>query len=153
MENSIIIEYDYTISLDEKPSKTTFWDYVESAEEVYKFSMKLNALNIGIGNSDVRDALDALNKQFNNDEVIIELKNQDGNLEIPKSVVGRYIEYVSQVGGKYSLSIKDTVRRSIDSLSNALKLRLRSDIKEEDIKSLRNKIEEISEPTGDEKGD
>ena len=55
------------------------------------------------GNQDTREILKTLQETTNNEELDITLKNKEGELQIKKSVLGNWIDYVREVGGKYLL--------------------------------------------------
>lgn len=145
--SKIVAPYDYTIIIDEKPSKKEFWDYVDNAKGIYNLELKFNALNINLGGDDIRKAIKDLTNEFNNDEVEIKLKNSDGKLKIVKDSVGKFIDYISLLGGKYRLVFltHKGVRKAIDSMSNIIKIRFLKDIKNEDPLKIEEALKSLSD--------
>lgn len=143
----VVDEHDYTVTIDEKPSKKMFWDYVENAKAIYNLELKFNALNMNLGGSDIRKSIKELSDEFNNDEVEIKLKNKNGNLRIVKDNVGRFIDYISMLGGKYKLVFKTPkgVRKAIDSMTNIIKFRFLKKIEDEDPAKIDKKLKDISD--------
>ncbi len=99
--------FDYVVNIYPLVSKKKFWNYVETAEEIYELSLEMNAPNMALfGNSDTRNVLQQI-KEITNSEVFdISFKNKEGGLKVLREALGGYIDYVREVGGKYLLKFK-----------------------------------------------
>lgn len=104
---NIMLEYDYVVNIYPLVSKKKFWNYVESADEIFELSLVMNAPNMPFfGNKDTRDILKIIKETTNNEEFDIAFKNKEGNLKVEKRALGSWIDYVREVGGKYLLKFK-----------------------------------------------
>lgn len=108
---TLMLEYDYVVNIYPLATKRKFWHYVDTADEIFQLSLVLNAPNMPFfGNQDTRAILKIIQESTNNEELDITLKNKEGELDIKKSVLGNWIDYVREVGGKYLLKFsKDGV--------------------------------------------
>lgn len=101
---TLMLEYDYVVNIYPLATKRKFWHYVDTADEIFQLSLVLNAPNMPFfGNQDTREILKTLQETTNNEELDITLKNKEGELQIKKSVLGNWIDYIREVGGKYLL--------------------------------------------------
>jgi hypothetical protein len=98
-----------TVAVSERPSKQKFWSVVDKAKHVYQLTFTINQLNIGEGDSGIREQLDRINKELNDDEVKLAFNNTQGNLNVKNQIVKDLIAYVSQVGGAFELAYKKTL--------------------------------------------
>lgn len=99
--------FDYVVNIYPLVSKKKFWNYVDSAEEIYELSLEMNAPNMALfGNSDTRDVLQQIKETTNNEVLDISFKNKEGRLKVLREALGGYIDYVREVGGKYLLKFK-----------------------------------------------
>lgn len=117
-----MIIYDYVVNVYPLVSKKKFWSYVESADEIYELSLELNAPNLFFGNSDTREILKEIKDVTNNETFDISFKNKEGKLKVAQESLGKYIDYVREVGGKYLLKfMRNGVREVKTSLSDTAK--------------------------------
>lgn len=117
-----MIIYDYVVNVYPLVSKKKFWSYVESADEIYELSLELNAPNLFFGNSDTREILKEIKDVTNNETFDISFKNKEGKLKVAQESLGKYIDYVREVGGKYLLRfMRNGVREVKTSLSDTAK--------------------------------
>lgn len=99
--------FDYVVNIYPLVSKKKFWNYVDTAEEIYELSLEMNAPNMALfGNSDTRDVLQQIKETTNNEVFDISFKNKEGRLKVLREALGGYIDYVREVGGKYLLKFK-----------------------------------------------
>lgn len=139
---------DYVISIDEKPSKKEFWNHLEDASGVYSISFKLNSLNLELGGENIRNAIKAINDDFNNEELDITLRNRKGKLSLAKDKIDGYIEYIHTLGGKYRMvyfSKMSNVKKAITSLQNAISFKFRKKINDEDPDKIIDKLNDIND--------
>lgn len=100
-------DFDYVVNIYPLVSKKKFWNYVDTAEEIYELSLEMNAPNMALfGNSDTRDVLQQIKETTNNEVFDISFKNKEGRLKVLREALGGYIDYVREVGGKYLLKFK-----------------------------------------------
>lgn len=118
--------YDYVVNIYPLSTKKQFWNFVESADEIYELSLEMNAPNMALfGDADTRKILEEIKKSTNSETFDISFKNKEGKLKILKSVLGGYIDYVREVGGKYLLKYKqDGVMQSKKSSEDVTRVRL-----------------------------
>lgn len=64
----------------------------------------LNAPNLALfGHDDMRNLLEEIKLETNNEEFDISFKNKEGKLKIMRDVLGNWIDYIVEVGGRYLL--------------------------------------------------
>ena len=147
---NLTIINDYVVSIDEKPSKKQFWDHLESATGVYLISFKLNSLNLELGGKNIRNAINAINDDFNNEELDITLRNRKGKLTLAKEKIEDYIEYIHTLGGKYKMVYKSSISRrkkAVTSLQNIISFKFSKDITEDNSEDIIDKLNEINDKT------
>ena len=117
-------DFDYVVNVYPLVSKKKFWNYVDTADGIYELSLELNAPNMALfGNSDTRDALQQIKDITNIEIVDISFKNKEGKLSVLKNVLGSYIDYIQEVGGKYSLNfMKNGIRETKSSETDTAKI-------------------------------
>ncbi|MDO8365184.1 MAG: hypothetical protein Q7T20_00200 [Saprospiraceae bacterium] len=109
--------FGYTVNIHPLSRSEKFWEAVDNADFIYELSLTLNAPNIYFGDNDLREMLKEIKDDTNNDETVIEFKSVDGNLDIKKSVWQKWIDYISNVGGRYSLKTKK-IGESVEKQTN-----------------------------------
>jgi len=111
--------FDYTIKLYPLSNPEKFWETIEEAEAIYEVSLTLNAPNMFGGNADLRQMIEEIKNETNNDETTVDIRSRDGNLHVEKSFWQNPIEYIARIGGKYSIIFKkDGVRQRKTNLDN-----------------------------------
>lgn len=102
-----------------------FWEFsspfviVNWLYSFYEVSLTLNAPNLFGGNSDIRQVIEEIKNETNNDETTIDFKSRDGSLNVEKSFWQNPIEYIARIGGKYAVTFKkDGVRQRKTNLDN-----------------------------------
>lgn len=99
-------QFEHTVRIYPLSNPEKFWETVESADEIYELSLTLNAPNMFGGNKDLRELIEEIKDETNNDETTLDLKSKDGNLNIKKLFWQKPIEYISKIGGKYGIVFK-----------------------------------------------
>ena len=119
--------YDYVVNIYPLVSNKKFWNYVESADEIFELTLEMNAPNMAFfGNEDTRDLLKQIKETTNNEVFDISFKNKEGKLKIVREALGGYIDYVREVGGKYLLKFsKNGIRETKNSDSDTAKIYLK----------------------------
>lgn len=138
-------EYDYVVNIYPLVSKRKFWSYVNSADEIYELSLEMNAPNLFFGNSDTRKFLEQIKKATNNEILDISFKNKEGKLKILHEVLGTYIDYVIEVGGKYLLKfgrngMRETKTSETDAAKTYIERKKTEKYSEEEIKAIKEKL-------------
>jgi Holliday junction resolvase len=142
-------QFDYVVNIYPLVSKRKFWSYVESAEKIYELTLVMNAPNMSLfGNSDTREVLREIKNATNNEVLDISLKNKEGSLKILKEVIGNYIEYVREVGGKYLLKFKrngtrETKTSETDTAVTYLEKKNKEKYSEEELSNISEKLTSI----------
>jgi hypothetical protein len=143
--SSKIKEYYYTVKVDEIPNKTEFWKFIEENSNIRSLCFKLNAPNFFFGNNDTKEALTIIKEEYNNDEITLSMKNHQNELIVSDNV-SEFINYISTVGGEYSVEANTNGRkvffRSKDSVRSIL---IPENWKDQDINILLLKIEQVQE--------
>ncbi len=79
---------------------------MEEAEKLYEIKLNLKSPNL-FGNSfATNELLASVKKDFNNDELDLNLKNSNGNLKANRSELEDPIKYTGAGGGHWQLTIK-----------------------------------------------
>ena len=143
-------DFDYVVNIYPLASKRKFWNYVESADEIFELALVMNAPNMAFfGHDDTRDVLRQIKEATNNEEFDIAFKNKEGNLKIAKETLGGWIDYVREIGGKYLLKfsvngIKETKTSSSDTVKTYISKKKNTKFTEEEIENIKTKIEAIN---------
>ncbi len=146
---NIMLEYDYVVNIYPLVSKKKFWNYVDSADEIFELSLVMNAPNMPFfGNKDTRDILKIIKETTNNEEFDIAFKNKEGNLKIEKNALGSWIDYVREVGGKYFLKFKkngvvETKTSENDTAKVYLERKKTEKYSEEELENIAEKLKAI----------
>lgn len=139
-------EHDYVVNVYPLVSKKSFWNYVEEADEIYELNLVLNAPNMPFfGHQPTRDVLQSIKDTTNNEEVEIGLKNREGTLKIIKNSLESWINYIREVGGRYTLIFKkdgvETRKTSHDDTAKTYIPRRRSgDYDDQELNNIEDKL-------------
>ncbi|WGK94559.1 MULTISPECIES: hypothetical protein [Flavobacterium] len=142
-------DFDYVVNIYPLVSKKKFWNYVDSAEEIYELTLEMNAPNMALfGNSETRDVLREIKEITNNEVVDISFKNKEGKLIILKESLGGYIDYVREVGGKYLLKfMRNGIRETKSSETDTAKIHIERKKSEkytdEEMQNISDKLDSI----------
>lgn len=142
-------DFDYVVNIYPLVSKKKFWNYVDSAEEIYELSLEMNAPNMALfGNSDTRDVLKQIKEITNNEVVDISFKNKEGKLTVLKEALGGYIDYVQEVGGKYVLNfmrngIRETKSSETDTAKTYIERKKSEKYSDEEMQNISDKLNSI----------
>ena len=140
-------EFDYVVNIYPLVSKRKFWNYVETADEIYELTLELNAPNMAFfGHEDTRDVLRQIKETTNNEEFDISFKNKEGKLRIVKEALGSWIEYVREVGGRYILKfaingVSDTKTSESDTAKTYIPRKKTEKYDEEQLENIKTKLE------------
>jgi hypothetical protein len=140
--------HHYTVKLQPLANTDKFWEAVATADGIYELSLTLNAPNMLFGSNAIREQLDELQKETNNDQVTIKLENRDGNLHVDKNIFGRFLEYIFTVGGRSKLvrRVGDSIetRTNLDDIkSTRIDADPESTISDEEMKNISDKMKHI----------
>lgn len=97
-------KYNHKIFIEGKTQKEIFWNIVHEKKKIYKLEFKLISPNILDTNQKARDALKALKKIFEQEEIDITLKNDSGDLKVPEEPVSSYLEYITEGEGAWKIT-------------------------------------------------
>jgi hypothetical protein len=141
--------FDYVVNIYPLVSKKKFWNYVDSAEEIYELSLEMNAPNMALfGNSDTRDVLQQIKEVVNNEVFGLSFKNKEGRLKVLREALGGYIEYVREVGGKYMLKfkrngIRETKTSETDTAKTYIERKKTEKYTDEELQNISDKLNSI----------
>lgn len=141
-----MIEFDYVVNIYPLASKYKFWNYVENADELFELTLEMNAPNMPFfGNGDTREVLRMLRETTNNDTLEISIQNKQGKLKIIKDTVGKYIDYVREVGGRYKLKFskngtKETTSSDTDTSMTYLPRKKDEKYSDDEIENISQKL-------------
>lgn len=99
----VLSVYNHRIFVEGKSESSTFWNIVESKSKIYRLDFKLISPNILDTNRKARDALESLKEVFEQEEIDITLKNDSGELKIPREPTSNYLDYISEGEGSWSV--------------------------------------------------
>lgn len=139
-------DFDYVVNIYPLVSKKKFWNYVDTAEEIYELSLEMNAPNMALfGNSDTRDVLQQIKETTNNEVFDISFKNKEGRLKVLREALGGYIDYVREVGGKYLLKfkrngIRETKTSEIDTAKTYIERKKTEKYSDEELQNISDKL-------------
>ncbi len=104
LKEPILEEYNHLLFIEPKTTKGEFWKVVKNHKKIYKIELDLISPNILETNIKARDALQAMQELFQQDEVKITLTNEYGELKSPKSPIADYVDYIEEGEGKWSVT-------------------------------------------------
>lgn len=142
-------EFDYVVNIYPLVSKRKFWNYVETADEIYELSLVMNAPNMPLfGHSDTRDILQQIKETTNNEEFDISFKNKEGKLKIIRESLGSWIDYVREVGGRYLLKFAkngftETKTSETDTAKTYIARKKTEKYTDEELQNISDKLEAI----------
>ncbi len=131
MVKQFLSDDNYYFSLDEITASSSFWETIESADEVYDVTLKLQSPNfLGSGYA-TTELLNRIRKVTNNDYVDITLSNSSGELEMPRDEYGDTIDYVTAGGGSWSTTVASggskRVTHKSDDFAKVIEVRVSED--------------------------
>lgn len=118
----ILERYGFTVFVEPKTTTKEFWSLIETNPKIYQLDLTLISPNILNTNKNAREALDEMQKLYDQEQVKISLKNNSGNLKVPKPIVANYVDYICEGEGKWALTIANDGmdKKTYTSDSNAL---------------------------------
>lgn len=143
-------EFDYVVNIYPLVSKKKFWNYVNSAEQIFELTLEMNAPNLFFfGHEDTRDILRQIKETTNNEVFDISFKNKEGKLKILKEFLGSYIDYVREVGGKYLLrftlnGVRETKTSETDTAKTYIERKRTEKYSEEEMENIAGKLKLIN---------
>lgn len=143
-------DFDYVVNIYPLVSKKKFWNYVDTAEEIYELSLEMNAPNMALfGNSDTRDVLQQIKETTNNEVFDISFKNKEGRLKVLREALGGYIDYVREVGGKYLLKfkrngIRETKTSETDTAKTYIERKKTEKYSDEELQNISDKLNSMN---------
>lgn len=148
--NKSLEQNDYSINIYPLVSSKNFWNYVDKADNIYELTLVFNKPNLALlGNFETKKLLKEINDATDNETFEISLKSKFGTLKIVKNMIGDYIDYIREVGGRYKLKFKKnnaTETKTSDSDVNKIVIYhdKTQDFTEREIASIREKSERVN---------
>ena len=161
-----LVKKDFNLTMDAITESKSFWEHVNSAEKIYELKLNMKSPNAFDGILNANKLLKKIRSFFNNTEMDMNLKNEDGNLNINEGNSKDYIDYIKNGAGTWQLAIgnnNDKDRAYIKSTDDIYIKRLRlpnnfenilnsnSDETYDEIKKLKSKIIYFKDILGDKK--
>lgn len=84
-DSHLVLTYNHTCFIKPFTQKDAFWDIVNNAEKIYSIKLSLISPNILDAEKNTRAVLDELQSSFNQQELIVSLKNSRGELKIDRN--------------------------------------------------------------------
>jgi hypothetical protein len=143
-------KFDYVVNIYPLAAKKKFWNYVDSADEIFELKLVMNAPNLPLfGNSDTREVLQLIKETTNNEELDLIFKNKEGKLKIIKETLGSWVDYVREVGGKYLLKfaingVIETKTSETDTAKIYIERKKTEKYTDEEIQNISDKLELIN---------
>lgn len=145
-----ISKYYLSVNIYPLSTKTKFWGQVDNADKIYTLELKLSAPNMALFASEkAQKILKSIQAETNIEEFDFKLKNKNGNLEIKKSGVGVWIDYVREVGGDYIMRYKnkgESITKVLRSNQDVYNMEIEiagEEFNEEEKKHVKNKVNDI----------
>mgnify|MGYP006430059593 CR=1 FL=1 len=142
-------KFDYVVNIYPLVSKRKFWNYVDSADEIYELTLQLNAPNMAFfGHEDTRDVLQQIKDTTNNEEFDLSFKNKEGRLRIIREALGSWIDYVREVGGRYILKfssngVTDTKTSETDTAKTYIPRKKTEKYDDDELENIKTKFESM----------
>lgn len=142
-------EFDYVVNIYPLVSKRKFWNYIDSADEIYELTLELNAPNMAFfGHEDTRDVLQQIKETTNNEEFDLSFKNKEGRLRILREALGSWIDYIREVGGRYILKfssngVTDTKTSETDTAKTYIPRKKAEKYDDKELANIKNKLESM----------
>jgi hypothetical protein len=145
---TIMMKNHYSVNIYPLVSTKKFWNYVNTADEIFELSLLLNAPNMNHGGEDTRSVLQKVKDLTNNETLNLSIKNKDGKLKLIRETIGDWIDYVREVGGKYSLKFKkdgviDTKTSETDTSKTQITCKKKSKYSDEELENIKAKMNQI----------
>lgn len=116
----VLETYNHLLFIEPKLEAGRFWSIVEGHNKIYKIDLTMISPNILETNKKARKALEELKKLFGQDDVAIRLRNENGDLKVPKNPISEYVDYIEEGEGKWAVTTEGDrggkkTHKSIDS--------------------------------------
>jgi hypothetical protein len=144
-----MIKFDYLVNVYPLVSKMSFWNYIDEADFLYSLNLVMNAPNMAfLGNNDTREVLEEIKKSTNNEEFELTFTNKEGKLKIAKDTLGNWINYIMEVGGRYSIrfkknNVEETKTSSDDTVKTYIAKRKSDEFDDQDLLDISDKFKSI----------
>jgi hypothetical protein len=126
MANEAMYVHGYAASFEPLVREESFWQLVEAAQEVFAVTFRLRSPNLFGASSNANSTLKQLQSTFHNTETEVTLRNEKGQLTLPKERLDSYREYADKGGGGWELTLrskgKARRKRKVKSSDRALRV-------------------------------
>ncbi|WP_434283551.1 hypothetical protein [Clostridium botulinum] len=164
-------EYDlrkknFNMMIDEITESKSFWQYINNADKIFELKLNMKSPNAFQGILNANELLKKMRGFFNNTEMDMNLKNEDGKLNINEENSKDYIDYITHGGGKWEVvisnnkhkeNIKSTDKKYIKNISIPENfeeiLKLSSEENKYEKKEIQSKIIDFKDILGDRKNE
>jgi hypothetical protein len=118
------IQFNGHVSLDEITKTSNFWDNINSADAIYEIQIRLNAPNLFGSAITTNELVTTIKEEFNNDETILTVRSEKGNLIAKPDILNDPIRYASAGGGSWLTKIlkRGNTRKSTISSKRNIKV-------------------------------
>lgn len=127
MATDAVFVHGYAASFEPIVQEQSFWQLVEKESQgVFAVTFRLRSPNLFGGALKANETLKQLQAAFNNTEADISLRNDKGQLRLPRERVESFREYADKGGGSWELTYapkgKSKRRRKTKSSTRALRI-------------------------------
>lgn len=105
IRDPILDVYNHRAFVEPVTTKEWFWRVIGHHKKIYKLQLNLISPNILETNRKARDALEALENVFNQDETKIVLESEAGKLVVPEVPTADYVDYIAEGEGSWSVVV------------------------------------------------
>lgn len=98
---------DFNMMIDEITESKSFWQYINNADKIFELKLNMKSPNAFQGILNANELLKKMRGFFNNTEMDMNLKNEDGKLNINEENSKDYIDYITHGGGKWEVVISN----------------------------------------------
>ena len=100
----VLETYNHLVFIEPKLEAGKFWSIVGEHKRIYKVELSMISPNILETNIKARESLEALKKLFGQDDITIKLRNDNGDLKVPRDPVSSYVDYIEEGEGKWAVT-------------------------------------------------
>lgn len=100
-----LLKKDFNLMIDGITESKSFWQHINTAEKIFELKLHMKSPNAFEGILNAEKLLRKMRSFFNNTEMDMNLKNEEGKLDINEENSKDYIDYIKEGAGRWELVI------------------------------------------------